>query len=114
MQGAGNDLPDRLDATPSRVQRLVELLGGRAAEARVLQMEHGGLVRSGSRPDAVMVGDVEVIVPANARITIRTRHVQPGIDVNSDNEPAPPGTWIWIGCGAVAECHEIFADITSA
>lgn len=61
-----------------------------------------------------MVGAVEIVVPANAYITTRAKNGQLGIDVNSDNNPEPPGTWIWIGCDAVEECHHIFSELASA
>ncbi len=105
--------PDRIPATPARIAHLVERLGGRDAAASVLTNRHQGQLAPGSQETAVMVGDVEVVVPSNAQITVRTRGTVPGIDVNSDNMPAPPGTWIWIGCDAVRHCHEIFAELTS-
>jgi hypothetical protein len=114
MQAAESGPPDWLEVTPSRIERLVGLLRGRDAQARVLRTNHGGLVGPGSRPDALTVGAVELVVPANARITIRTRDAQPGIDVNSDNQPEPPGTWIWIGCSVVAECHQIYEELAGA
>ena len=109
---ATGDQPSQLDATPSRIRRLAELLHGRDVEARVLREDHRGELRSGSRPDAVMVGDVEIVVPAHAQIRLRARDNAIGIDVNSDNKPEPPGTWIWVRCEVVGECHDVFADLS--
>ncbi len=106
-----NELPVEVESSPQRVQRLVCLFRGRNAEARVVKLYHEGHVKGASLNNALMVGNVEVVVPASARIKVATRDSCPGIEVNTDTEPSVPGTWIWFKCRAARECHEVFRDL---
>lgn len=46
-----------------------------------------------------------------ASIRLRTQGHRPGIEINSNKEPAPPGTWLRIGCAAARHADVVFANL---
>lgn len=100
-----------LRATPSRIAHIGEVFAGRHVEARVVGVEHQGVLKLGTTAGGLMVGAVEIVVPPTATITEAARKDGSGIQVTSDSDPAPSGLWLWVPCDAVSHCHVVFEEL---
>jgi len=100
-------------ATPSRVRHLAERLANRDAEGRAGSTTCAGSFGAADVSLSVAVGSDVVPVPASARIRSRVRDDVPGIEIVSDFDPAPNGTWIWVACDAVQQCHELLEELAT-
>lgn len=103
----------KLTATPCRVRGLCERLAGRDAEAQVLSASYKGQLGGTGKRNTVTVDATEIIIPETAVISKDTRGGRVGIQINSDFEPAPSGTCLWVSCVAVGEAHEVFDELAA-
>lgn len=66
-----------------------------------------GRLEAGDTPWSLKVGGTEVQVPEGATIAQGTWQTRPTIEINSDMQPVPPGTWVRVVCEAAKESNTV-------
>lgn len=100
-----------LKVTPERLAHLTDALRLNDAHVRVLHQNYSGPLAASESPSSLTVGGTAIEVPASAVIRRWTRDGKPGIEINSDAQPEPPGTWVRVVCEAAKQCNEVFETL---
>jgi hypothetical protein len=67
---------------------------------------------TGGKPGVIAIGGRPIALPEDAQISIQSdSDGRPGIEINSDFFPEPPGTWVRIRATAIGEAKAVLAEL---
>lgn len=103
--------PERIDVSPPRLNKLVEILRDRPAQDLTNPVARSGTLADSETVNVISVDGVMIEIPETASIETRVDDDRrPGIRIVSDH-PLPNGTCVWIPCDAVAHAHEVITTV---